>query len=388
MLWLRNGFRGVCRGTKMVIVGDSGEYNDDTKIVKLIGHAKYSEDSVSMTANTMTYHSSAAQILAEGDVKVRMKNGSTLDADLFQYLRPIPQTRPGAQADASGRTRLVMRDSTPQPDSTATVITADRIHMVRDSMFYAGGRVVMVRPDIIGTADSAETNSNRRTARLIGTRPQLKGKGARAFTIEGNLLDITGREKQLERLIAKGKATAVSDSMNLSADTLDISTTGDVINRVEAWGAGRAHAVSPDQDIAANRILIAMPGGKIQDLRAFGRARAEMRADSTIAAKERDWIEGDSLTALFESSAAQGQKPNMRQLLARGNAKSYYQSATQDKSCKAATENYVTGTRIQVEFKTGLVNDVRVNGNVRGTTAKPCPKVAVDSVPPRRRNSQ
>src|SRR5690348_8832171 len=56
MLWLSNGFKGVCRGTKMVIVGDSGEYNDDSRIVKLIGHAKYSEDSVSIIANTMTYN--------------------------------------------------------------------------------------------------------------------------------------------------------------------------------------------------------------------------------------------------------------------------------------------------------------------------------------------
>lgn len=238
------GVRGKCRGTGMVIASDSLEYSEDVAVLTLIGHARYTEDSTTITSNLMRYRQLDAQLFAEGAVRILMKNGSTVEADLIQYLRPQLPARSFSAADASGRTRLVMRDSLAVPDSQTTVITSDRLHMVRDSLFYAAGTVVITRPDLIGTSDSAETNKNRQTARLIGAKPQLKGRGARTFTIDGNILDIIGRETKIERLIARGKAVAVSDSLNLSADTLDIRTTGTLIDRVEAWG-GDAHAPFP-----------------------------------------------------------------------------------------------------------------------------------------------
>jgi lipopolysaccharide export system protein LptA len=389
IVYFGGGFRARCQGTNMRVFSDSAEYSEDLEIMTLIGNARYTEEGTSMTANLMRYNQNQAQLTAEGSVKVTMQSGSTLQADILQYLRKMPPVRGYVAADASGNTRLVMRDSAAVPDSAATEIRAARLHMLRDSLFYAGGQVVITRPDVIGTSDSAETNSNRRTARLTGGNPRFSGRGDRTFTIDGNILDIFGRERELERLLARGDAVAVSDSLTLKADTLDLRTNGTLIDRVEAWGPGRAQAVSPGRDIRANRLVIAMPGQKIQDLRAYGDARAETTPDSTVVTTERDWIEGDTLTALFDQTANQREtsQPPMRSLIAQGAARSFYQQRTSKQGCNEPTLNYVTGRRIEVRFVTGRVNEVEVTSNVRGMTATPCTTVT-DSVPPRRGNSR
>lgn len=380
------GFEARCRGTNMRVFGDSAEYSEDLEVMTLIGNARYTEDGTSITANLMRYDQRQARMTAEGAVKVTMKTGSTLEADVLQYLRELPPTRTYVAADAYGSTRLVMRDSASVPDSQATVITSRRLHMLRDSLFYAGGNVVITRPDIVGTADSAETNSNRQTARLTGGKPQLKGQGNRVFTINGNILDIFGRESKIDRLLARGDAVAISDSLTLNADTLDIRTTGTLIDRVEAWSAGRSRAVSPGRDISAKRLVITMPGQKLQDLRAYGNARAETTPqDSAITTKEPDWIEGDTLTALFEQNVPQREssQPPMRSLVAFGNARSFFQQKSGDPGCTEPMLSYVVGRQIDVAFRDGIVEDVQVTDNVRGLNARPC-KTRTDSLPPRR----
>jgi hypothetical protein len=178
----------------------------------------------------------------------------------------------------------------------------------------------------------------------------------------------------MERILAKGNAVAVSDSLTLSADTLDIRTTGTLIDRVLAWGPGRARATSPDRDVVASRIEILMPGQRMRDLIATGNARADTKPDSTIRSTEHDWILGDTLVATFDQTAG-ATKPNaqppLRVLTARGNAKSLYQVAPRNKTDTVPSINYVAGRRIQIQFVKGATQDVRVDGQVTGVNLTP-----------------
>jgi hypothetical protein len=137
------------------------------------------------------------------------------------------------------------------------------------------------------------------------------------------------------------------------------------------------------------RLIITMPGQKLQDLRAYGQARAEITPDSSVITKERDWIEGDTLTALFEQnvSRAQASQPPMRSLIAVGRARTFYQSSSENSTCPDPTLSYVTGKHIEVIFRTGEMNEVQVVGGVRGLNATPC-KTPTDSIPPRRGGSR
>ena len=382
--WFGGGFRARCSGTHMLVTSDSAEHSPDARVLTLYGNAHFVEDSASIDADMIRYTELDARIAAEGHVRVRARTGSTLTTERLWYYRPLPPTRPYTMAETFERAHLVLRDSVPAADST--IIDADRLHMRQDSLFYAGGKVIITRPDMTATADSVEMDSGRNRARLSGGAPRIEGRGGKKFSVEGTILHVFGRARGVDRLVAQGKAVAVSDSLRLSADTLDINTTGTQIDHVIAWGPGRAHATSADRDIVASRIELNVPGGKLRDIIATGKARADTKPDSGVRGGERDWIEGDTIVATFDLTAKvdSGNQPPLRIMIARGNARSLYQIAPKNAADTMATINYVAGNRIEVAFIRGDVKDVRVTGQVQGLNLTPVRKdtTATSFMPP------
>jgi len=106
---------------------------------------------------------------------------------------------------------------------------------------------------------------------------------------------------------------------------------------------------------------------------AIGRARAETPADTSIATKEPDWIEGDTVRALFDSTVTvdSTSQPPLLSLEARGSARSFYQLAPRDPRETLPSINYVTGRRIDVAFLNGEVNLVHVTDQARGIFLEP-----------------
>lgn len=386
--WFSNGFRARCRGTSMVVTSDSAEYVQDTRVLTLVGRARYREDGTSIDANLMRYTEFDARLFTEGNVRARMENGSTLNSNQLHYFRAQPPVRPFPRADAYGNARLVLRDSVSVPDSLATRIDSDRLHMERDSLFYAGGRVTITRADLIARADSAETNASRQTARLVGGSPRIEGRGARPLSIVGREIDLFGRERQLQRLVARGEAVAVSDSLRLSGDTLDLATTGTLIDRVRAWGGNRAKVHSPGRDVEADLIDLIMPGQRMRELFAFGRARADTRPDSSVHSAELDRLAGDTLVATFDLAVpvAADAQPPLRLLVARGNASAFFQMASRDIRDSLPTLNYAVGNRIEMAFLNNEVQKVDVVNQVRGINLSPVrsdtTRAATGRIPP------
>lgn len=374
-LFVGGGYRARCAGTHIIVTSDSAEYAEDLGDLRLIGHAHYEEDSASVDADVIQYLQREEHIVAAGNVVAKSRTKITLMAAQAHYYRPIPGTRAYVSITAfGGRPHLIIRDSAKTAsDSDATLIDADRIHTERDSLFYAGGNVVITRPDMIGTADSADANSSSHRARLIGGKPHLDGRGTRKFALDARGIDLYGTEKQVDRLFAKGGAVAVSDSLRLTADTLNIRLSNNRIDTVMAWGPGRAHAVSPDRDITANRLKLTMPGGQMQEVFAVGSARADTKADSTLKTTERDWIVGDTLIATFDK-LAQGDtsQPKIRVLVSRGSARTFYQMQSKSRTDSLPSLNYSAGRQITVAFLRGAVDEVHVTGPaVHGISLEP-----------------
>jgi hypothetical protein len=226
---------------------------------------------------------------------------------------------------------------------------------------------------VIATADSAATDQVRQTVRLVTGDPQLTGRGPRPFALDGTVIDIFGKAGAIERLLAQGNAHGVSDSTQMSGDTIDIRMSAGRVDTVALRGPGRVRATAPDRDIVADRIDLMMPGQQLERLVAVGRARVETRPDSTVRSAERDWLEGDTVIAEFDTTARTdtARQPPLRSLLARGGARSYYQVAAQNPADSLPSINYVTGERIVVAFRTGEVREVSVFGGVRGLSLEP-----------------
>lgn len=382
----RNSFWGGgivahCSGQGNTLIADSAEYYGAQGLLHLIGNVHYTEPRLTVDSRTMTYYQNDDHLHAEGDVVAVMPNGSTLRGPSADYYRSTPQ-RPRTRIFAPGRPRvtLVQRDTTGRgrPPDTAHVV-ANRILMEGDSLVYAAGRVEITRPDLVATGDSAFLDSGTDFARLM-REPLVKGMGRRAFTLTGGVIDVYSKNRQLERVVATPNGHALSQDLELVADTIDLRLRSNELQRAIAWGKGRrARALSPEREIVADSIDAIMPGQRVREVRALRNAYAESNPDSGVVSDKRDWIRGDTIIARFDTvvTTDTASRPRIREIIAEGNARSYYQMKNSSGSQIQPSVNYVRGKIIDIDFEEGKVSTVTVTERATGVLIEP----AIESAP-------
>jgi len=276
---------------------------------------------------------------------------------------------------APGRPRvtLLQKDTTGRgrPPDTAHVV-ANQITMDGDSLVYASRSVVITRPDLIAIADSAFLDSGRDFARLM-RQPSVKGTGSRSFTLTGGVIEVYSRNRQVERVVATPNGHALSQDLELVADSIDLRVQNNQLQRAIAWGKSRAHAVSPEREIIADSIDAIMPGQRVREVRALRNAYAESNPDSGVVSTQRDWMRGDTIVAHFDSLVAgdTSSKPRIREIIAEGNARSFYQMKNSKGSVTEPTVNYVRGRIIDIIFEDRKVATVTVTDKATGVLIEP-----------------
>ena len=374
--YLGGGMVAVCRAQGMTLRADSAEYYADAGLIYLIGNVHYTEPRTSVDSDRMTYWQNEERLLAEGNVVAAMPNGTRMRGPRAEYFRPSPSIRPRARLIATGRptVTLVQADARGRPGEPVTII-ANQVVTEADSLVYATGRVEITRPDLLATADSAFLDSGREFARLMRA-PTIMGKGERPFTLRGRVIDLFSRNRSLQRVLAAGSGRAESQDIELVADTIDMRLTDNLLQRAYAWGTSRARATSPTQDIVADSLDVTMPAQTVREVRAIGKAFAEAVPDSTkIRSTERDWLKGEIIVARFHPVATgdTASRPQIRDLLATGEASSLYQIATSEGRNNAPAMNYVRGRTIAVDFRNQAVHTVTVTEQAVGLYLAPVP---------------
>jgi len=375
----RNSFWGGgivahCIGQGNTLTADSAEYYGAQGLLHLIGNVHYTEPRLTVDSRTMTYYQTDDHLHAEGDVVAVMSNGSTLRGPSADYYRSTPQ-RPMERMFAPGRPRvtLVQKDTTGRgkPADTARVV-ANQITMEGDSLVYASGRVEITRPDLVATGDSAFMDSGREFARLMRD-PMAKGLGSRTFTLTGGVIDIYSRNRQVERVVATPSGHALSQDLELVADTVDLRVQNNQLQRVIAWGKGRARAVSPEREIVADSIDAIMPGQRLREVRALRNAYAESNPDSGVVSSQRDWMRGDTIVARFDTLVGTDTttRSRIREIVAEGNARSFYQMKNSKGPETQPTINYVRGRIIDILFEDRKVSTVTVTDKATGVLIEP-----------------
>lgn len=348
------GVRGRCTNSDQRMSGDSLEAIGDTKSYTLLGRANYSEARVTLDADRIYYYQAEERVVAEGNVVATTDHGTRMRGPRAEYLRAIPGSRPLSRLTATGRpvTRLSPQDAGGGAKDTVELV-ADQMVSVGDSLVYAGGSVVITRPDLKAVSDSATMDSGREFARLIG-RPRVDGLGESKFSLVGKQIDMWSKLRKLERVLSADSARAVNDDVTLVADTIDLRLTAQQLSRAYAWGRSRSRAHTTDRDIIADSIDVIMPGQVIQEMRALRAAQATSRTDSTkFVSTENDWLKGDTIIATFDSVRAAGDstsKPAIKVIHAIGTASSFYQVASSQGAKAAPNVNYVKGKAISVAF--------------------------------------
>jgi lipopolysaccharide export system protein LptA len=377
--FLGRGIVARCIGQGNRLTADSAEYYQAQGRLFLVGNVHYTEPRATVTSRTMTYYQTDDHLHAEGDVVAIMSNGSTLRGPNADYYRSTPQ-RPRMRMFAPGRptVTLVQRDTTGRGKAPDTAyVVANQITMEGDSLVYAAGRVQITRPDLLATGDSAFLDSGSDFARLM-REPMVKGTGSRTFTLTGGVIDVYSRNRQLERVVATPNGHALSQDLELVADTVDLRIQTNQLQRVMAWGKTRARAVSPEREITADSIDAIMPGQRVREVRALRKAYAESNPDSGVVSTQRDWMRGDTIVARFDSLVGTdtASRPRVRQIVAEGNARSFYQMKNSKGPQTQPTVNYVRGRIIDILFEERKVSTVTVTDQATGLLIEPAAEAA------------
>jgi len=371
------GVVAKCVGQDITLYADSAELYDTIKLYYLFGNVHYREPRVNIDADKVTYFLSDERILAEQNVRATMPSGSTMTGPQAEYLRPVAPIRQVARLNAIQRPTftLIQKDSTGKQLDPAKLL-ADRVTVVDDTVYYAGGNVDITRPDMHATSDSAYMNETRQYGRLL-KRPQIEGRGERQerqFTLRGKAIDLFSKNRLLERVLSVDSAQAVSGDLDLKSDTIDLRITDNKLSRAQSWGPTGARAVSPDQTIIADSLDVHMPNQRVREVHAINRAYAESVPDSTkLKSKEKDWLRGDTILATFDTAltADTSSRPRIRQLLATGNASSFYQIPSNKGVNEPPNLNYVRGRVITVSFAKQEVQSVVVEEQAAGIFLEP-----------------
>ncbi|HEU4641693.1 MAG TPA: hypothetical protein VFS44_04495 [Gemmatimonadaceae bacterium] len=391
-----------CPAQSMTLIADSAEYYGDRRLLHLIGNVHYTEPRLTLDSDLADYFMAEERLEADGRVHARLPSGTTLDGPHIQYLRAAPGIRPEQSMTAPGRPtiRVVEADSSGKPAEPMTVV-ANVVTMHGDSLVFASGKVDITRTDVLAHSDSAWLDSGREFARLVRS-PSITARGDRPFTLTGQVIDLYGRSRALERVLSQGKAKGVSQDATLTADTLDFAMAGGRLQRVHAWGKSRARATNPTYDIVADSLDVRMPEQRLREIRALRDAFAQSVPDTTkIHTTEHDWLRGDTVYAYFDSTRADSaaradsvraaagrgtgapadssRQPRITELRSLGHARSFYQLAAKDTAAIGPAVNYVRGERITVTFENRQVQQVAIAGQSAGVYLDPSVPGATDT---------
>lgn len=381
-LYVGGGVDATCEGQGNRLLADSAEHFADRGLLILYHNVQYSEERVTMTSDKMFYYTVDERLIAEGNVKGRTVSGTRFEGPQMEYFRAKPGLRDVPSWTARGRpfVRMSPTETGAEPGTSADSVdlTANWVFSVNDSLVWASGRVVIERSDMRATGDSATLDNGIEFARLM-REPQIVGKGERAFTLDGTVIDSWSKDRQLERVLAAGEGRVESDSLVLTADTIDLRFADQQIAQVFTWG-GRSRADGPDQQLESDSMDIRMPGQRLERLHAIGKAIAWSRVDTAkIATDERDWIAGDTVIAVFETrpdSTTGEDQTQMKEVVATGTARSFYQVAASTGERGPPNLSYSRGRMITVLFASGEMSTVQVIDQASGLYLEPAAATA------------
>jgi hypothetical protein len=364
-----------CRGTQITMASDSvAAYGGN--IIQFIGHVRYRDSTLTMDADRGTYFKSGERWEARGNVTTKnLRTSSTLAGPSLDYFRELKGVRDTVEMYAVGRPsiRYVESDSAGGKPVEPYLIVADRVRLKGNDKLWAGGKVTVDRSDFAARSDSMRLDTGAGSdGTLIGGQPILRGLGTDSFRLSGRRIDLGLTQRELSKVTALGEGHAVNRDWDLTADTVAIDLTDRKLERTLAWGKGtRPYAVSTSYAMRADSLALESPAQLLKEVRGFGKAWLGGSTDSVT--KERDWMRGDTVVALFAPSDSAGKK---RAVLSRIEARVGAQSYHLERNAKIPRRpsiNYARGDAITVTMKTagktpgsGGVERVDIRGKVDG----------------------
>lgn len=398
--------------------------------VQLVGGVSFEDAQRRLSSSSAEYFVTVGRLQAHGSVQVDDKtDGGVMRGQEMVYRRAGPnrprdqleffEGRPSARLYArpqSGATAAPADSRPDSPDAEAVPydVEADRIIVEGEGYFHATGDVQVERPPLPGDSahlrafgDSVEFNQLEGTLRLSrGARLVLDERELSADVIVAHLPDdvvreVSGRhsavltaaavrleapllhmffdEGVMERLVAVPLTPAPEDSGALPPPPSDSADLARPMARAQSFV------------VVADSLDALTPGEVLERIEAVGSARAESSAQDSLntpdtpALARTDWIEGDTVVALFApvgaaADAADGsaeppeeEEYRLERLEATGSARSLYRMRASDtvQADRRPAIHYASADRIAIEFEQGDIERMEVSGDAQGLHVEP-----------------
>ncbi len=403
----------VCRdGVR--IRADSAVAYQASNYVQLIGTVRFEDLERRMSAASGEYFTTVGRLQGHGGIRVEQKaDGGTIRGEEMIYLRAGPE-RVRDQLDVFGgrpTARLYVRPRAspdPQPDRAPVPydVEANRILIEGDSYIRAVGRVQITREEELSAfGDSVEYDQIAGTLRLTDeARVIMDDRELTAAVIQ---IWLPG--EVVSEVVAREHAVLATADVRLEAPLVRVFFTDGVMERLVATpmaaerGSPRGPLPPPSQadstrprvraeafTIVADSLDVLTPGEILERIHAVGDARAEssvrdsLNTADTPAIARTDWMEGDTIVARFarvDAAAAAADtavvqdEHRLERLAAMGSARSLYRIVPNDsargRGDRRPAIHYVTAAEIVIELDDGVIERMQVSGQTVGVHAEP-----------------
>ena len=317
--------------------------------------------------------------------------------------------RPRASPDSvRGPAAVAAAPPDPQPDRAPVPydVEANRILIEGDSYFRAVGRVQITREEEISAfGDSVEYDQIAGTLRLTDEARVIMDD--RELT--ASVIQIWLPGEVVSEVVAREHVVLATADVRLEAPLVRVFFTDGVMERLVATpmaaerGSPRGPLPSPSQadstrpraraeafTIVADSLDVLTPGEILERIHAAGDARAESSARDSLntadtpAIARTDWMEGDTIVARFarvdaaaaaaDTAVAQDEH-RLERLAAMGSARSLYRIVPNDsargRGDRRPAIHYVTAAEIVIELDDGVIERMQVSGQTVGVHAEP-----------------
>ncbi|GEM_PF-403321 len=419
--------RMQCRGQQVRMRADSIALFQGA-IAQFIGQVVYEDSTAEMTADFGTYFRDGDRWEARGNVVfTNREDRSTLRGPELDYYRALPEVRPDAELFAARRPTVTITatDST-GADAEPYILVGDRVRIRGNTRFWSGGSVTIDRSDLRAQSDSLELDTGAGESGLLLGRAEIHRLAADSVDLTARRIDFTLDGSEVTYTLAQGNGHLVASGLDLASDTIGIDIEDRIVRQTLAWGDSiRPDARSGVYRVTADSLAIDSPARRLREIRGFGngwtgfsgstdtvpfagdataarsgsdslpprsatdsvtgRSVSDSLAEALPPAVEGDWLAGDTLVLVFDTTAAPaGAEPRtdletMRAIL---NARAYYRMAMSDTTGMRSV-NYTTADTILIRMKregdSTVVDRVEASGRVNGVQLQPA-----STVPPLR----
>ena len=427
------------------IQADSAVVYPQQNMTHLMGNVRFRDASKELTSDEARYFSRAGRLQANGNTVLRdtlqgsvIRNGDVVmlrriegrDADQITVTTGSDQVRPVARLTmesapsepaSPGPDSTVAAGDPPPPDRPAPadtvrtpyVVEGDRLFLQGDEYFLASGSVVIERDSLRSYADTAEYDQIAERMILKGTA-RVEGE---TYVLVGRIINLALPGGEMRSVRAVREAVLTGEDLRLEAPLVQLFLKGGGMERLVATPLPGDPTVSPataadSADLArpvaeaenfqltADSVEVLAPGEVLDRIFASGSARGvstardSLNVESMPEIARTDWLEGDTIIATFSKVEDDPFLPpdtladeyRLRQLVARGSARSLYRMLPSDSTSRPGVDapavHYVTGAGIVIVLLDGEVQRMEVDGPTRGWHLEPDrPVPGRDSVP-------